>query len=520
MDDGVRVWIDNVLVLDKWLPIGQSGWYNFNVNLTAGRHTPFKIEYYEQWGAAAITLYWFSARQAWEIIPAGVFVPAGSAPDTTPPTAGITGPAGPVSGAFTVSVSFSEPITGLTLTDFAVTNGSATLLDTNGGAITLTVTPAAAGNVTVSLPAGRVLDVGGNGNTASNAFTVSYTPPANRPPVITAPGNQSSLRSAIVSLQLQGSDPDNQALAWSATGLPAGLAINTGTGLIGGTVALTAAASYSVVVTARDPLGLAAAASFTWTTSALGSTGFRGEYFSGSTPGNGPLLLTRIDPRIEFDWGAGSPGAPVPVDMFSARWTADMVPAFTESYTLTIAADDGVRVYVNNVLLIDSWANGGWRSANVNLVAGRRTPLRVDYYEGYGAAGVTLYWNSARQPWEVIPSSKLIPPSAGLPGSAGTLMPAINMNYGIAKDPAGGTVISFTRPLSTGNAATILEGSYDLINWSPVDAPALISRATPGVESIRIQVLAAPHVHADGSVHQHDEAAPTMFYRLRLVENL
>jgi len=520
VDDGARVWIDNVLVLDKWLPIGQSGWHNFTVPLTAGRRTPFRVEYYEQWGGAGISLYWYSARQAWEVVPAAVFIPSGGAPDTTPPAAAITGPAGPVTGPFTVSVSFSEPVTGLLLTGFAVTNGAASLLDTAGGATTLTVTPAAAGNVSVSLPAGRVQDGGGNGNTASNVFTVAYSPPANRPPVVTPPGQQSSLRGSIVSLQIQGSDPDNQALTWSAAGLPAGLSMNTATGLIGGTVSTAAAASYSVTVSARDPLGLTGSASFTWATTAIGASGLRGDYYSGATPGTGVLLMSRLDSKIDFDWGAGSPAAAVPVDNFSVRWTADMVPAFTETYTLTVAADNGVRVYVNNTLLIDGWASPAWRSANVNLTAGQRTPLRVDYFEGYGGAGISLYWHSARQPWEAIPASKLIPPSGGLPGSAGTLLPAISMNFAISNDPAGATIITFSRPLTMGAAATVLEGSPDLLHWSPVDAQTLISRQTPGVEDIRIQVLSAPHLHADGTVHQHDSAPPEMFYRLRIVENL
>jgi glucose/arabinose dehydrogenase len=518
VDDGARVWIDNVLVLDKWLPIGQSGWHNFTVNLTAGRRTPFRVEYYEQWGGSGITLYWFSARQAWEVIPASVFVPAGGAADTTAPAATLTGPAGPVSGPFTVSVSFNEPVTGLLLTDFVITNGAATLLDTNGGANTLTVNPVAAGNVSVSLPAGRVQDGGGNGNTASNTFTVSYSPPANRAPAVTSPGNQSSFRGSIISLQLQGSDPDGQALTWSASGLPAGLAINAGNGLIGGTVSLTAAASYNVTVTARDPLGLTGTVSFTWTTAPVGGSGIRGEYYTGTIPGAGMPVLSRIDSKIDFDWGAGSPAANVPVDNFSVRWTADLIPAYTEAHTLTVAADNGVRVYVNNVLVIDGWASPGWRNVNVNLTAGQPTPLKVEYYEGYGGAGISLYWNSARQPWEPIPAARLVPP-AGAPGSAGTLISAISINYGITPDPAGGAMIHFTRPLTTGTAATILEGSVDLVNWVAADAPTTVSRANTGVETVGVKILEAPHVHTDGTVHQHETAAPKMFYRLRLVES-
>ncbi len=520
VDDGARVWIDNVRVLDKWLPIGQSGWHTFNVNLTAGRRTPIRVEYYEQWGGAAISLFWHSARQPWEAVPSSVLFPAGAAPDTAPPAVMFSGPAGPVEGPFTVGITFSEPVTGLSLTDFNVSNGTASLLDTAGGVTTLTVTPASAGIVSVSLPAGRVEDGGGNGNAASNVFTVTYTPPPNRAPSIIPPGGQRSLRGSIVSLQMQGSDPEGEVLTWSATGLPAGLVMNAGTGLIGGTVATTAAPAHTVTITARDTQGLAGSVTFSWTTSAIGAAGIRGDYYSGTVPGAGVLLMSRIDSKIDFDWAAGSPAAAVPADNFSVRWTADLVPNFTEPHTLTVAADNGVRVYVNDSLLIDGWSSPAWRNATVNLVAGRRTPLRVEYFEGYGGAGISLYWNSAHQPWEAIPASSLIPPASELPGDAGTLLPAISSNFTVSKDSAGGAVITFTRPLTTGTTATILEGSTDLRNWSPVDAQTLISRSTPGFEDIRIQILAAPHLHPDGTVHQHEAPAPEMFYRLRIAENL
>lgn len=519
VDNGVRVWIDNVLVLDKWNPVGTGGYHNFSAALTAGRRTPFKVEYYEQWGGAGIVLYWFSARQAWEVVPAAAFVPAGSG-DTSAPSASISGPSGAVSGAFTVSVTFSETVTGLTAGDFTVVNGTASQLDATGGAWTLTVNPAAAGTVSVSLPAGRCFDSGGNGNTASNTFAVTYTAPANRAPVVTAPGNQSSLLGAIVSLQMQGSDPDNQALTWSATGLPTGLAMNTGTGLIGGTVSLSAAATYSVTVTARDPLNAAASTTFTWATTAAAGTGLRGEYYAGLSPGSATPLLTRTDAGINFDWAGGSPGGTVPEDQFSVRWTADIIPEFTESYTFTIAADNGYRLWINNAQIIDNWlpiGAGGWRSASVNLTAGQRASVRLEYYEEWGGAGIILYWNSLRTPWEVIPATKFIPPG-GNPANAGTLMPALSRDYTIAWDPAGAALVRFTRPLTLGGAYTLLESSADLRSWQPVDFPAIISRSLSGTEEISVRVLDAPHIHEDGSVHVHGTGPPARYFRLRLAD--
>jgi len=81
---------------------------------------------------------------------------------------------------------------------------------------------------------------------------------------VTNPGNQSGTVGTAVSLQIHATDSaSGQTLAYSATGLPAGLSINSSTGLISGTP--TAAATSGVTVTARDTTGSTGSASFTWT---------------------------------------------------------------------------------------------------------------------------------------------------------------------------------------------------------------------------------------------------------------
>ncbi|AYG78908.1 Transglutaminase-activating metalloprotease [Streptomyces hundungensis] len=82
-------------------------------------------------------------------------------------------------------------------------------------------------------------------------------------PSVTNPGNQKGTVGTAVSVQIQASDPGGQTLTYSATGLPAGLSINSSTGLISGTP--TTAGTSSVTVTAKNTDNATGTASFTWT---------------------------------------------------------------------------------------------------------------------------------------------------------------------------------------------------------------------------------------------------------------
>ncbi len=79
--------------------------------------------------------------------------------------------------------------------------------------------------------------------------------------------DQTNAEGAVISLDAGATDPDSDPLTYAATNLPAGLSINTSTGLISGTISFTAAASspYSVSVTVRDGATVDATDTFTWT---------------------------------------------------------------------------------------------------------------------------------------------------------------------------------------------------------------------------------------------------------------
>jgi len=97
--------------------------------------------------------------------------------------------------------------------------------------------------------------------------TAAFTTGQSAQVVVNNPGNQTGTVGTPVNLQMSASG-GTPPYTWSATGLPAGLSINTTSGLITGTP--TTAGTYNVSVTAKDSLGVSGNAAFTWTIKSAG----------------------------------------------------------------------------------------------------------------------------------------------------------------------------------------------------------------------------------------------------------
>ncbi len=87
-----------------------------------------------------------------------------------------------------------------------------------------------------------------------------------------------------------------------------------------------------------------------------------------------------------------APAAGIPADLFSARWTQSLtLPAGL--YRFSVRADDGARLYVNNTRVLDEWHTAdGTVVYTVERTLSGKTDLRLDYYDGGGAARVELSW--------------------------------------------------------------------------------------------------------------------------------
>jgi uncharacterized protein YraI len=109
------------------------------------------------------------------------------------------------------------------------------------------------------------------------------------------------------------------------------------------------------------------------------------QYYSNNNLLGDPVaILSEASPS--HNWGTGSPLPSVPADNFSARWTS--VQTLTGgNYLLQVRVDDGVRVFINGVLLINqfSGATGQTHTVNLNLPAGQNS-FQVEYVEFGGDA--------------------------------------------------------------------------------------------------------------------------------------
>ena len=107
---------------------------------------------------------------------------------------------------------------------------------------------------------------------------------------------------------------------------------------------------------------------------------------------SGEPLLTRSEDAVAYNWFNGAPAEQFPSDSFSAEWTGEF--DFAEAtYRFIGLADHGLRVYLDDVLLLDNWEGGTSGPITVDSVVTAGThSVRVEYWEETGPAMVYVLW--------------------------------------------------------------------------------------------------------------------------------
>ena len=237
----------------------------------------------------------------------------------------------------------------------------------------------------------------GSGSTTGSSDTVT----------VTNPGSESGTVGSAASVQIAASDSaSGQTLTYSATGLPAGLSINSATGLISGTP--TAAGSSSVTVTAKDTTGATGSTTFTWTVTGtssctaaqlIGNPGFETGTATPWTATSGVINNDTTDePAHSGSWDAWLDGyGSAHTDTLSQAVTVPTGCNATFSFWLHVdtaktsgTAQDKLTVTANSTTLATysnlNAANGYVQETfNLSSFAGQKVTLKFNGVETSGA---------------------------------------------------------------------------------------------------------------------------------------
>ena len=121
--------------------------------------------------------------------------------------------------------------------------------------------------------------------------------------------------------------------------------------------------------------------------------------------------LIRTDAQIDFaNTGGAFPGTS-DTDVFAVRWTGQIKIDQPGLYTFFLASDDGSRLFIDDLLVIDHGGLHGFseKSGTFSFAQAGFYNIRVEMFENFGSAGVQLSWDppSLAQGKQIIPTSVL-----------------------------------------------------------------------------------------------------------------
>ena len=239
--------------------------------------------------------------------------------------------------------------------------------------------------------------------------------PANRAPAVNAGVDQTIALPATATLAGVATDdglpspPAVLSITWSRVSGPGTVTFSSPSAL-NTTASFSVAGTYVLRLSVSDSL-LTSTDTATIVVTPAAVNGLTGQYFN--DPGTGAHfvtpILTRGDLTVNFTW-TGSPAAGVSADNFSTRWTGRVEAPVSGTYRFTTVSDDGIRLWVNGVQVINNWtdhASTTNTSAAISLTAGVRYTITLEFYEKAGSAVAKLQWTYPGQAIQVIPQSRL-----------------------------------------------------------------------------------------------------------------
>ncbi|MDE2126782.1 MAG: hypothetical protein KGJ62_09340 [Armatimonadetes bacterium] len=140
--------------------------------------------------------------------------------------------------------------------------------------------------------------------------------------------------------------------------------------------------------------------------------GLSATYFN-SRNGTDPVLQ-RVDGPLDFFW-SGSPAPGLGSENYSVLWQGYLMPPYTGHYVFSVHVDDCVRLFVGGMLILNHWiAQPPYDfQTSADLVGGKLTPIRIEYFNAQGVGAFTLRWSSDNVPEAIVPAANLYETRSG-----------------------------------------------------------------------------------------------------------
>mgnify|MGYP000243089200 CR=1 FL=1 len=364
-DDGVRLWIDDQLLIDEWYDRGQPDPYdNKTIALSVGWHN-IRVEYYEHGGGSIAQVFWSSTHQTGGI---KTIIPQNHLRQnyTGSINSGLTGAyydneemqGNPIVTRIDRTISFNwdivAPIVGMNNEHYSIKWTGKILADYNE---TYTFCTRADDGTRMWIDNNLVIQ----------------------------DWRQSGLHNKCGNINLTSGWHDIRLDYFNAY-------INAAVYLYWSSPSQTGMVNKIVPTNHLNPVN--------------GSNitlGLNASYYNDITPAGTPILTEEVL-NVDFDWYMGSPDATIPVNGFSAKYEGKLKLTESGNYHFITYSDDGVRVFIDGNLVINAWQNQSWTrndSGSITLTSGVHDII-VEYYDFAEAGGIKLMWTTPSNPSEEV----------------------------------------------------------------------------------------------------------------------
>ena len=144
--------------------------------------------------------------------------------------------------------------------------------------------------------------------------------------------------------------------------------------------------------------------------------GLSAQYFEiptfASPTAKGNLIGERIDKQINFSWGEYELFPGTQKDGVWVEWSGIIKSNYTGIVNFEMLSDEGVKVSIDNSLLIDEWDNQSLTkfTGSLSLVKDKWYPIKIEYYESSGNAEAKFSWKyDSMSEYTLVPYTNFLP---------------------------------------------------------------------------------------------------------------